>query len=303
MLPLFGTKDKEERSTAAYGHLVVNAGGEIVMANPYFIDIARLKVRKRINLRDIIGKTIREVFGENTGDTFVGIFMKHKNPFAGQFMIGNKLFQVVVEEVKKGEEIYYEFFYFPIKNKHDRSNHRFLQKMVYEIARSKGYTDIEWILEIPDEHCKKLLSCLASHEHSTIPDRYCPNKHRCGFNTVHGWLQLDRRAFYRTKVNLAGELYLKAAKDRPVPSPLARKKLLCQAVDLSVAGIRLKLAVYLPKGCVVRLVFEEFEAEGMIVWTKRSHDHWLTGVKFTNLTEEQQSKVIVAMNKRRIVVD
>lgn len=70
-----------------------------------------------------------------------------------------------------------------------------------------------------------------------------------------------------------------------------------------MAGIRLKLAVCLPKGCVVRLVFEEFEAEGMIVWTKRSHDHWLTGVKFTNLTEEQQSKVIVAMNKRRIVVD
>lgn len=303
MLPLFSMKGKENRHTAAYGHLVVNAGGEIVMANPCFMDIAQLKVRKRVNFRDIIGKTVREVFGQDTGDTFVGIFMKHKSPFAGQFMIGNQLFQVVVEEIKKEKETYYEFFYFPIKDKHDCANHRFLQNIVYEIARSKGYTDIEWILEIPDEHCKNLLSCLASHEHSTIPDRYCPNKHRCGFNTVHGWLQLDRRAFYRTKVNLAGELYLKAVKDRPVPSPLARKKLLCQAVDLSVAGIRLKLAVCLPKGCVVRLVFEEFEAEGTIVWTKRSHDHWLTGVKFTNLTEEQQSKVIVAMNKRRIVVD
>lgn len=302
MLPLFSTGATESVKTSEYAHLLINECGKIITANQYFVDLVETKLRKRIAKKDTIGKTIHEVFGKEVGNTFVGIFMKHRRPFTGQFMIGNELYQVVVEEIAKEKEIYYEFFYLPIKMNDDGTNHRFLQNIVYEIVASKGYTDIDWIRHISDDHCKELISCLITHEHSIIPERYCPYKHRCEFNSYYGSLQLDRRAFYRIKVNFSGELYLKALKDRAVPPRLARKKMLCQALDLSMEGIKLQLENCLPEGSVVRMVFKEFEAEGTVIWTRNAKENWLTGIKFLKLDEEQQNKVITAMTKRRIMV-
>lgn len=304
MLALFSEKVKEKPKTAEFAHLLVSEQGEIIMANQFLAELAGTIIHKKIAVRDMIGKTVNEVFGMKTGSTFVANFLRRKKPFTGKFMIGNQLFQGVVEEVVEKDNTFYEFFYFPVKAREDSSKHVFLQEIVREMALNKDFSNVDWMWDISDNHCKQLISCLLSHEHSTNPTEYCPYKYSCGFHSVFGWMQLDRRNFYRVKVNFEGELYLKALQDRSVPSHLAKKKIACQALDLSMGGVKLKLKnIHLPEDTEVRMVFEEFEAEGTAVWSKIVGEDSLMGVKFSKLDAEQESLIVKAMTKRRILID
>lgn len=304
MLALFVDRAKEKPQTAEFAHLLVNEQGEIIMANQFLADLAEIIIHKKIAVKDLLGKTISEVFGMKITSTFVGNFMRHKKPFTGKFMIGNRLFQVVVEELLEKEKTFYEFFYFPIKFREDSSGHSFLQKIVREIALNKDFSNVDWMRDISDNHCKQLISCLLSHEHSINPTEYCPYKYNCGFHSVYGWMQLDRRNFYRTKVNFEGEVYLKTLQARRVPPYLARKKIACRALDLSLGGVKLRLKnIHLPQDSEVKLVFEEFEAEGIAVWSKIVGEDSLIGVKFAKLDEEQENRIIKAMARRRITVN
>lgn len=58
--------------------------------------------------------------------------------------------------------------------------------------------------------------------------------------------------------------------------------------------------IHLPEGSEVKLVFEEFEAEGSVVWSERDGEDSVIGVKFLGLDEEQQNRIIRAINKRRL---
>lgn len=284
-----------------FAHLVVNPAGKIITANQFLAELAGVVTGRRLSLRDLTGKTVQDVFGAKTGSTFVGHFLKHKEPVAGRYMIGNRLFQVVVGRRFEEGETFYEIFYFPVKTPDDETKQTVLQELVYEIALHKGYSHVDWTRQLSDEHCKQLISCLISHEHSTNPTEYCPYQHRCAFHPVHGSMQLDRRAFYRVPVDLAGEAYLRALKNRPLPLPLAKKKILCEALDLSLGGMKCKLKkIHLPEGSEVKLVFEEFEAEGSVVWSERDGEDSVIGVKFLGLDEEQQNRIIRAINKRRL---
>lgn len=304
MLALLVDRAKAKPQTAEFAHLLVNEHGEIILANQLWADLAGTVIRKKMTVKDMIGKTVNEVFGMKTGSTFVGNFLRQKKPFTGQFMIGNRLFQVVVKELPEKRDTFYEFFYFPVKVKEDNSNHNFLQQIVREIAINKDFSNVDWMREISDNHCKQLISCLLSHEHSTNPAEYCPYKFKCGFHSVYGWMQLDRRNFYRVKVNFAGELYLQALKDRTVPSHLAEKKIACQALDLSMGGIKLRLKnIHLPEDSEVKMVFEEFEAEGTAVWSRIVGEDSLMGVKFSKLDAEQESRIVKVMTKRRILIN
>lgn len=248
-----------------------------------------------------MGKTVEQVFGVKTGSTFVGNFLKHKSPFAGEYMIGSQLFHIVVGEISGEDEILYKIFYFPVKTRDDTANHHILQDMVCELAGKKGYASVDWIRYISDDHCKQLVSCLISHEHSTNPAEYCPYQHSCAFHPVYSSMQLDRRAFDRVTVDLAGEVYLRALENRPLPLPLAKKKIACRALDLSLGGMKLRLkGIHLPVNSEVKIVFEEFDAEGTIVWSERMGEDSLAGVKFVKLDELQQRRIIMAINKRRL---
>lgn len=301
MVITFGERRKMPANSQEFAHLVVNAEGKIISANQFLAELKGLIVGKRLSVRDLVGKTVYDVFGAKTGSTFVGNFLKHKEPLTGKYMIGNQLLQIVVLEMAGDEETLYEFFYFPMKTKDDGANLELLQDLAYRLARQKGYAEVDWIREISDDHCKQLISCLLRHEHSIIPTEYCPYQHSCAFHTVHGSMQLERRAFYRVPVNFVGEVYVRTLKNRPLPFPLVRKKILCEALDLSLGGIRVQLKkIYLPAGSEVKLVFEEFEAEGLVVWSERAGEDGMIGVKFIRLDEGQKNRIVKAMNKRRL---
>ncbi len=160
------------------------------------------------------------------------------------------------------------------------------------MAFKKGFTDIGWIKSLSDRHCQQLIYCLDRHDHIAIPSDCCPYGRECGFNPIHGWIELERRAYYRVPVDLDGELYLQALPDKPLPSSLATKKVLCKALDLSLAGIKIKLNINLPVNSSIKLVFEEFTCEGIIVWVRKDDDDWLAGVKFSPLEEKQYNGII-----------
>lgn len=266
--------------------------------------MARLITGKRFILQGAIGKNIKEVLGKDYLDTIIGTFMqkKEKRSFSGNFMIVNRLYQVVVEQISEGDKVYYEFFYFPMTRREGYSKEPILQKIAYELASRKGFADTNWILEASDNHCKQLITCLINHEHSTTPARYCPYQQLCKFHPEQGWMQLDRRTYYRARVVLEGELFLCALKDRPVPPEISMKKIPCKAQDLSLGGIKLVLkGICLPEDSVVRIEFPEFTCEGSVVWTKCQKDEWLIGIKFSELDPEQHFNIIKVITKSRVV--
>ena len=301
MAVMFHERGKPQLKTNEFGHLVVTEQGKIISANQGLAELAGDVLQKRVSVRDLVGKTIFEVLGAKVNSTFVGNFLKHRRPFTGEFMIGNRLFQVVVGEITQDNVTLYEIFYFPIKAKDHETNHKILQEVVRKIALQKNYASIDWIRQLSDEHCKQLISCLISHEHSTNPSEYCPYKYKCGFNSLYGWMQLDRRVFDRVQVNLTGELYLKTLQQKAVPFHLTRKKILAEALDLSLGGVRLRLKnIHLPENSEVKLVFNEFEVEGLVVWSRVTGDDSVVGIKFRKPDDEQGNNIIKAMIKRRI---
>jgi len=301
MAVMFHERGKPQLKTNEFGHLVVTEQGKIISANQGLAELAGDVLQKRVSVRDLVGKTIFEVLGAKVNSTFVGNFLKHRRPFTGEFMIGNRLFQVVVGEITQDNVTLYEIFYFPIKAKDHETNHKILQEVVRKIALQKNYASIDWIRQLSDEHCKQLISCLISHEHSTNPSEYCPYKYKCGFNFLYGWMQLDRRVFDRVQVNLTGELYLKTLQQKAVPFHLTRKKILAEALDLSLGGVRLRLKnIHLPENSEVKLVFNEFEVEGLVVWSRVTGDDSVVGIKFRKPDDEQENNIIKAMIKRRI---
>lgn len=303
MLSFLGNKAKVAPQVMEVAHLLINEQGRVLSANQDFVDLTRTIIHKRLTIKDIVGKTVKEVFGRETNKTFVGIFMKKKRATSEKIMVDNRLYQVVVEEIIKGKDVLYEFFYLPIHAINEVSGEKFLQNVVQEMAVSKGFAGLDWVEQISDSHCKQLISCLLKHEHTTVPERYCPYKHRCGFNPTYGSSQLDRRAYHRIKVNFLGELYLKALKDRDVPTRVAKKKIIVQAMDLSMVGIKILVkGISVPEESIVELVFEEFAPEGVVVWNKKAGENWLTGIRFRELDNEQQRKLIKAMTKRRTLV-
>jgi len=301
MAVMFHERGKPQLKTNEFGHLVVTEQGKIISANQGLAELAGDVLQKRVSVRDLVGKTIFEVLGAKVNSTFVGNFLKHRRPFTGEFMIGNRLFQVVVGEITQDNVTLYEIFYFPIKAKDHETNHKILQEVVRKIALQKNYASIDWIRQLSDEHCKQLISCLISHEHSTNPSEYCPYKYKCGFNSLYGWMQLDRRVFDRVQVNLTGELYLKTLQQKAVPFHLTRKKILAEALDLSLGGVRLRLKnIHLPENSEVKLVFNEFEVEGLVVWSRVTGDDSVVGIKFRKPDDEQENNIIKAMIKKRI---
>lgn len=302
MLSIFDNAAKKMPRGAAFAHLVIDEAGKILYANREFVDLARDFTRKKLFIKGVIGKTVKEIFGKETMNTVVGTFLrkKDKRSFSDDFMIGDRLYQVVVEEVVENDQAYYEFFYFPMAESEGYSKQDILQNITYELATQKGFADTDWILTASDEHCKQLITCLINHEHTTLPAGCCPYKLRCKFNPEQGGLQLDRRAYYRTKVFLQGELYLTALKDRPVPPQIEMKKILCQAHDLSIGGIRLSLRVALPAESVVRVVFDEFTCKGTVVWTQKQGEEWLAGIRFLDVDPDQQYSIIRVVTRSRI---
>lgn len=305
MLSIFSRTVKTVPRGADFGHVLIDEQGKILFANQEFVDLARLITGKVLFLKGTIGNTIKDVFGRDTLDTVIGTFMhrKEKGSFSGNFMIAGQLYQVVVEEIYENNQAYYEFFYFPIMEDEGYSKERVFQNIAYKLASQKGFADIDWILKTSDNHCKQLITCLINHEHTTTPARYCPYRQRCKFHPERGYMQLDRRTYFRAKVLLKGELYLSALKDLPVSPEIAMKKISCIAQDLSIGGIKLQLKeICLPEESVVRLVFDAFTCEGIVVWTKKNQeDEWLMGIRFTEVDPEQHFNIIKIITKSRVV--
>lgn len=281
-----------------FAYLLIDSIGTILSANEAFINIVKdvTSQNRIIKLGDIKGKKLTEVFGSKYYHTVVGAFMKDKKTFSRKFLIGRKKYQVMVKKVNQDGDTCYELYYIPAQITDHLSSEslkeRIFQKIAYDMAYKKGFSDIEWIKSLSDKHCQQLIYCLDRHDHIVIPSDCCPYEQQCGFNPNYGWIKLERRAFYRVPVDLEGKLYLQALPNKYIPPALTMKKVICKALDLSVAGIRLQLKVNLPTNSYIKLIFDDFTCQGTIVWVKKSDKGWFAGVEFNSLGEEQYDNII-----------
>ena len=287
---------------SAYGFMVVNEEGVITTANVMAIGIAQLFNKRRLRPSSVIGKKLNEVFGPNYEDTLIGQCVTNKRSVYGRYLIGSQLYLVVIDRIEDADNVHYEAFYFPIHDDYDhRSKEKSLfQNIAYKVAQEKGYVDIDWIKSISNAHAKLLIECLNRQEPAIRPGWYCPFRSKCGFNDVYGWMRLDRRSYYRTRVHMDCEIYLIALKDKEVPKRVSRKKVLCTALDLSLRGTKLQSDVRFPVGSTLRLVFESFSCCGIVRWNKKQGDQWLFGVQFQDLMTQQRNRIIKAITARRI---
>lgn len=305
MLPLVRRRRSRTSSfphESAYGFMMVDEDGVITAANEMAISIAQLFNKRKLRRRSVVGKNLSDVFGPNYQDTLIGGCVTNKESVYGKYLIGSQLYLVVVDRVEEADQAHYEAFYFPI---HDDYNHRSEQKSVfqkaaYKVADEKGYLDIDWIKSISDDHAKLLIECLNGQECAIRPGWYCPFRNECGFNDVYGWMRLDRRSYYRTRVNMDGEAYLLTLKGKEVPERVSSRKVLCTALDLSLRGARLRSNLRFPVGSTLSLVFDSFTCCCTVRWNKKQGNQWLFGVQFNELNADQRSAIIKTINARRI---
>ncbi|NLM95776.1 MAG: PilZ domain-containing protein [Firmicutes bacterium] len=286
---------------SAYGFMVVDQEGRIEVANGTAITIVQMFSDHNLNQDSVLGEKLSDIIGPNYEHTLIGSCVNNQESLHGKYLIGNQLYLVMIDKIEEDDRLHYEAFYFPVREGEDRGKGEpVFQNMAYEAAKEKGYMDIDWIKTISDEHAKQLVDCLNKQQHTIHHGPYCPFRRECAFNEVYGWMELERRSYYRISVNMDGVIHLLALKGKEVPQSVSSKKIPCTAQDISLGGVKLQSSLRIPVESTLKMVFEAFSCSGTVRWIEEQGDQWLHGVQFADLNARQRRDIIKVINANRV---
>ena len=288
---------------SAYGFMVIDQEGRLIAANGTATKIMQLFSKNSLSPDSVLGEKLSDIIGSNYEHTLIGSCVLNNKSLYGKYLIGNQLYLVMIARVEEEDSVHYEAFYFPIHDAADQNKGEPLfQNIAYETANEKGYIDVDWIKSISDDHAKQLVDCLNKQEHTVRPGPYCPFRRHCAFNDVYGWMELERRSYYRTSVDMEGQVHLLALNGKEVPESVSSKKIPCTAQDISLGGVKIRSSLRFPAESTLKLVFDAFGCCGTVRWTQEIEDQWLHGVQFVELDTKQRSDIIKVITTNRITL-
>lgn len=279
---------------SSYGYLIVDENGGIIACNKAALELAQLCTEQVLKPELLIKERLDDLIGPDFKETLLGSCITGKKSLHGQYKIGAQLYQVIIDRVKEDGKVWYEAFYFPVKEDDSSKGKEstVFQELAYDTAVQKGYTDVHWIKNLTNVHARQIVYCLTNHEHTTIPNNYCPFRHECGFNEVHGWQHLARRSFHRTEIGVPGRLYLTHINNQPVPYQMTKRRIDCIIEDLSFGGAKLLSPLNVPENSTFSLLFDEMILSCNMRWKQEAGDHWIFGVEFDKLSKEERNRIV-----------
>jgi len=292
---------------ACYGYLIVDQDGNIMACNRIALELVRLRTDETLKPERLTKENLNDLVGPSFKETLLGSCIANKKSLDGQYEIGDQLYDVKIDRIQDDAKVWYEAFYFPVIDDEslDVKIDTSYQEFAYEIAKDNGYSDVEWIRHLTDVHARQIIYCLTKHEHITMPNCYCPFRHKCAFNEVHGWQNLGRRAFHRTDIGVDGRLYLTHINNEPVPHQVTKRRIDCIIADLSLGGAKLISPLNIPENSTFDLIFDELILSCTMRWKQQSEEKWIFGVMFSELSKDEKNVIMnivirhqVRMNRR-----